>query len=88
MPLRSSHQDSSLEDEKVRQEDTIFFAPLNPFGDNPDEEEPSDDLSKPRKVHIDRKFKIVRTPSTGSYSPSTRHRTTYTALCWQIASTR
>ena len=30
---------------------TIFFTPLNPFGDNPDEEEPCDDLSKPRKVH-------------------------------------
>ena len=30
---------------------SIFFTPLNPFGDNPDEEELSDDLSKPRKVH-------------------------------------
>ena len=30
---------------------TIFFTPLNPFGDNPDEEGPSEDLSKPRKVH-------------------------------------
>ena len=30
---------------------TIFFTQLNPFGDNPDEEEPSDDLSKPRKAH-------------------------------------
>ena len=27
---------------------TIFFTPLNPFGDDPDEEEPSDDLPKPR----------------------------------------
>ena len=26
---------------------TIFFTPLNPSGDNPDEEEPSDDPSKP-----------------------------------------
>ena len=27
------------------------FQTLNPFGDNPDEEEPCDDLSKPRQVH-------------------------------------
>ena len=30
---------------------TIFFTPLHPLGDNPDEEEPRDDLSKTRKVH-------------------------------------
>ena len=36
---------------------TIFFTPLSPFGDNPDEEEPSDDLSKPRKVHYYSKSK-------------------------------
>ena len=30
---------------------TIFFTPPNPFGYNPAEEEPSDDLSKPRKIH-------------------------------------
>ena len=36
---------------------TIFFTPLNPFGNNPDEEEPSDDLSKPRKVHCHSKGK-------------------------------
>ena len=36
---------------------TIIFTPLNPFGDNPDEEEPCDDLSKPRKVHYHRKWK-------------------------------
>ena len=29
----------------------IFFTLLNPFGDNPYEEELSDDLSKPRKIH-------------------------------------
>ena len=29
---------------------TIFSTPLNPFGDNPDEEEISNDLSVPRKV--------------------------------------
>ena len=36
---------------------TIFFTPLNPFGDNPDEEEPSEDLSKPRKVHYHSEWK-------------------------------
>ena len=30
---------------------TILFEPLNPFGNNPDDEEPSEDVSKPRKVH-------------------------------------
>ena len=30
---------------------TIFFTSLNRVGENPDEEEPSDDLSKQRKVH-------------------------------------
>ena len=30
---------------------TIFFTPLNPFGDNPDEEEPGDDVSATRIVH-------------------------------------
>ena len=30
---------------------TIFFTPLNPPGHNPDEEEPGDDLSKPRQIH-------------------------------------
>ena len=30
---------------------TIFFTPLKPFGDIPDEEEPRDDLSKPIKAH-------------------------------------
>ena len=36
---------------------TIFFTPLNPFGPNPDEEKFSDDLSKPRKVHYESKWK-------------------------------
>ena len=36
---------------------TIFFTLLNPFGDKPDEEEPSDDLSKPRKGHNHSKWK-------------------------------
>ena len=36
---------------------TIFFTPLKPFGDISDEEEPRDDLSKPRKVHYHSKWK-------------------------------
>ena len=52
MSLQSSDQDSSLEDEKAKEgRRTMFFTLLNPFRDNPDEEEPSDDLSKPGKVH-------------------------------------
>ena len=50
MSLQSSTQDSSLEDEIEKGRETIFFTPLNLFGDNPDEEKPSDDLSKPREV--------------------------------------
>ena len=73
---------------------TIFFTPLNPLGDNPDEEEPRDVQSKPRKVHYHSEWKILRTPSTGSIEPE--HRTKYydsgrqglmPILCWQIAST-
>ena len=30
---------------------TIFFTPLNPFWENPDEEAPSDDFTIPKKVH-------------------------------------
>ena len=36
---------------------TIFFTPLNLFGDNPDEEAPSDDLSVPRRVHYHNNWK-------------------------------
>ena len=36
---------------------TVFFAPLNPFGNNPDEDEPSDDLLKPRAVYYHSKWK-------------------------------
>ena len=36
---------------------TVFFTPLNPFGYNPDKAGPSDDLSKPRKVHHYSKWK-------------------------------
>ena len=49
MSLRSLTQDSLLEDEKGKKEDSLS-ASLRPSGDNPDEEL-SDDLSKPRKVH-------------------------------------
>ena len=56
MSLQSSNQDLSLEDEKAKKEETIFVTPLNSFGDNPDEE-PSDDLSKPRKAHYHSKWK-------------------------------
>ena len=64
MSLQSSNQDSSLADEKAKKEDR---PPLNPFGDDPDEEEPSDDLSKQKKVHyITVSGKVLRTPSTGS----------------------
>ena len=55
---QSSDQDSSLEDEKAQEgRQNIFFTPLNPFGDNPDDEEPSEDLSKPRKVYKNSKWK-------------------------------
>ena len=51
---------------------TVFFTPLNPFGDHPNEEHPSDDFSKPRKVHTVG-GQLLRTPSTGSMCPE--HRT-------------
>ena len=43
--LRSGLVAGGRESKEGRQ--TIFFTPLNPSGDNPDEEEPSDDLLKP-----------------------------------------
>ena len=46
-----------LEDEKAKKEDRPSSSSLKSFGDNPDEEEPSDDLSKPRKVHYYSKWK-------------------------------
>ena len=56
-----------LKDEKAEGRQTIFFTPLNPFGYNPDEEEPSDDLSKPReKYTITVSGEILKTPSSGS----------------------
>ena len=66
MSLQSLLQNSSLEDEKAKKEDRPSYSPLNPFGYNPDEEEPDDDLSKPIKVHYHSKWKNLRTPSTGS----------------------
>ena len=49
MSLQSSNQDPSLEDEKAKKEDRQSSHPY--------EEEPGDDLSKPRKVHNDSKWK-------------------------------
>ena len=43
---------------------------LNPFGDNPDEEEPDDDLSKPRTMHYQSKWKSRQ--DAVYWSPSTR----------------
>ena len=37
---------------------TIFFTLRNPVADNPDEEEPSDDISKPRQVHYHNKWRL------------------------------
>ena len=56
---------------------TIFFTPLNPFGDNPDEEEPRDDLSKPRKATLSQQVEASsgRRP-LDQFSPITRRRTT------------
>ena len=38
----------------------LISSHLNPFGDNPDEEEPGDDLPKPRKVHCCSKWKTTQ----------------------------
>ena len=78
------HNDTS----DMFQRDRIFFTPLNPFGDNPEEEEPCDDLLKPRKLHYHSEWKEN---SSGrrlldEFNPSTRQRTT--VLCRQIACTK
>ena len=58
MLLQSSKQDSSLEDDKVKKEDRPSSSHLSTYsGKNPDKEEPSDDLSKPKKVHYYSKSK-------------------------------
>ena len=65
MPWRCSYDATSIlksglfagggESKEGRQ--TIFFTPLKPFGDISDEEEPRNDLSKPRKAHHHSKWK-------------------------------
>ena len=39
---------------------TVFFTPLDLFGDNPDEEHPGDDFSKQRKAHYHSKWKTTQ----------------------------
>ena len=56
----------------------ICRAHLNPFGNNPDEKEPFDDLSKPRKVHYYSEWKIVGT-LLDQLSPAQRRRPTILA---------
>ena len=58
---------------------TIFFTPLNRFGDNPDEEEPNDDLSKPRKVHYHSKWKPSQDAVYWTHLARARQRTTFLA---------
>ena len=72
MTLESSSQESSLEDENARKEDRPFSSHL--FGDNPDEEEPSEDFSMPRKVHYHSKWKSRE--DAHYWIPSTKQRTT------------
>ena len=93
MSRQSSYQDSSLDDEQAKKrKQTIFFTPLNPCGDNPDEEE--EQYTTTASAHL------VRTPPTGSIQPDRKKRDCslgrqedlmtllYTILCWQIASTK
>ena len=63
---QSSNQDSSLGREGREGRQTVFFTPLNPFGDNPDEEHPTDDLPIPRKSTLTARGKL----------------TTQDAVCW------
>ena len=58
MSLQSSSQDSSQEADIARKEDrpsSYHFS--NPCGDNPDEEKPSEDFSKPRTQRYHSKWK-------------------------------
>ena len=56
--ILSLPQDTLLEEEKSKEgRPTIFFTPLNLFGENSDEEAPSDDLSIPRKVRYHSNWK-------------------------------
>ena len=72
-----SCQSSLREDEKSKEgRQVIFFTPLNPFGYNPDEQEPSDDPSEPRKVQY-HKWKNYRGRRLlDQFSPSAGQRTT------------
>ena len=38
-------------EEKDKAQEAVFFTPLNPFGNDPDEEKPHDDHTVPQKVH-------------------------------------
>ena len=58
---------------------TIFFTPLNRFGDNPDEEEPNGDLSTPRKVHYHSKWKPSQDAVYWINLARARQRTTFLA---------
>ena len=44
--------------ESDRGRQSIFFTPLNPFGGNSDEEEPSDDYTILQKVHCNSRWKL------------------------------
>ena len=58
MSLQSLGQDSSLEEKRTKRDDKPSSSHLSTrSGDNPDEEEPSDDLLKQRKVHSHSKWK-------------------------------
>ena len=57
--LQSSNQDSLRKDEQAKKKHRPSSSHLStPFGYNPDEEEPGDDLSMPRKVHYHSKWKL------------------------------
>ena len=54
-PWEQTHCRRKPENKEGRQ--TIFVTPLNPFGENPDEEAPSVDITIPRKVHYHSNWK-------------------------------
>ena len=60
MSLESSNQDSSLEDVNVKKENRPSSHLSTGSGDNPDEEEFSDDLSKLEKYSITESGKNTR----------------------------
>ena len=67
MSLQSSKQDSPQEEEKANEGTASFFTPLNPCGDNPDEE-PCGDFSMPRKVQTRHSTRICRTHTRDFFS--------------------